>query len=291
MTRLDYYAPRALEHWASVLAAHDPAASQLATTIINARQQDRVDDDESSASSLNGPIAHVRVFGFISARPSLSSLFFGGTSLAGLREQLARAVDAPRVRSILLEIDSPGGSVYGVHETWHAIKQADQRKPVTAAIAGLGASAAYWLASAARRIVVTPSGDVGSIGVYGIHEDSTQFWAAKGIVHTIVSAGKNKIEGLDLVPMNDETRARMQRLVDQKYSQFVGDVAVGRHATSDAVRSGYGEGSVMCASDALDARLVDAIEPVDVAHDRMSRLAADADRRAELAALADLKWE
>jgi signal peptide peptidase SppA len=285
LARLDFYAPRALEHWAAALHAGDPAAGAAASAILAARGHGQ----DPEALEPRGPVAHVPVYGFLSARPSLSSLFFGGTSFAEIRAALARAVASPRVRSILLEIDSPGGAVYGAHETFQAIRAVDAVKPVTAAIGGLGASAAYWLASACRRISLTPSGDAGGIGVYGIHQDRTQFWAARGVTHTIVSAGTHKTEGLDVVPMTDAGKARLQRLVDQKYAQFVDDVAAGRRAAPDAVRVGYGEGGILGASDALQAGLVDAIEPVDSARDRMAGLAADANRRAELAALAGLR--
>jgi signal peptide peptidase SppA len=217
-----------------------------------------------------GGVAGYAIHGTVWPRRSLNMALFGGTSLSDLRAYLKQVVADRRVRSILLEIDSPGGSVYGVHETWQAIRAADAVKPVTAAIGGLAASAGYWLASACRRISLTPSGDAGGIGVYGIHQDRMKYWARQGVVHTVVSAGTHKAESLDLVPMTDGSKARLQRRVNQIYAQFVADVAAGRHATHEAVRSGFGQGAILAASDALAARLVDAIEPVDVTRNRLA---------------------
>lgn len=277
--RLEFYAPRALEHWASVLTPNHPAAHDIAATVLAARAIGRSDDEP------RGPIATVAVHGFLSARPSLSAMFFGGTAMSDLRATCAALARDPRVREVVLDIDSPGGSVYGVHETFLAIRELDQVKPVTAVVSALAASAGYWLASAARRIVVTPSGDVGSIGVYCVHQDRTAFWTAKGVTHTVIAAGAHKTDGLEVVPLTDDSKARLQRLCDAKYAQFVGDVALGRRTTADAVRAGYGEGSVLCAEDALTARLVDAIDTPDATHARLGRRAADAARHSELAAL------
>jgi signal peptide peptidase SppA len=282
--RLEVYAPQALERWAAVLDAGDPAGRAIAATVLRARGLE-LEDEDGGGTRIVGATAIVPVLGFLSARPSLSSLFFNGTAMSDLRRTAAALKTNPRVRDVYLEIDSPGGSVYGVHETWLALRALDAVKPVTALVTGLAASAGYWLASAARRILITPSGDAGSIGVYGVHEDRTQFFAAKGIVHTVVAAGAYKAETLDVVPLTDPAKARLQRLVDAKYAQFIGDVAAGRRTTADAVRTGYGEGGVLCADDALAARLVDGIEPTDVTYERASRLAADAARGVELAAL------
>ena len=132
-------------------------AGPLAAIVLEARSGAKHGARDETVAGL----AHIPVFGFLSSRPSLSSLFFGGASMAGIREAVAAAVAAPSVKGILLEIDSPGGAVYGAHETFAAIRAAASKKPVIAAITGLGASAGYWLAAAADRIVLTPSGDAG----------------------------------------------------------------------------------------------------------------------------------
>jgi signal peptide peptidase SppA len=279
--RLEYYAPRALEHWATVLTPNHPQAHDIAATVLQARARQETD----ATAALRGPVALVPIHGFLSARPSLSALFFGGTAMSDLRATFATLARDPKVREVVLDIDSPGGSVYGVHETFLAIRELAAVKPVTAVVSALAASAGYWLAAAAPRIVCTPSGDAGSIGVYGVHQDRTAYWQAKGVLHTVIAAGAHKTDGLELVALTDESRSRMQRICDAKYTQFIGDVAVGRRTTPDAVRAGYGEGGVLCAEDALTARLVDAIEPIEATHARLSRHAGDAARHAEVAAL------
>ncbi len=82
----------------------------------------------------------------------------------------ARSVDF-NIDTIVLDVDSPGGNYYGTPETSSKIRAARDSKPIIAVANSLAASAAYWIASAADEIVVTPSGDVGSIGVLAVHTD------------------------------------------------------------------------------------------------------------------------
>jgi signal peptide peptidase SppA len=233
-----------------------------------------------------GPVAHLPIFGMLGARPSLLTMIFGGTPLSSLRAALAQAVETPSVRTILLEIDSPGGSVHGTSETWQAIKAADQVKPVTAVVSGTAASAAYWLATAARRIVATPSSDIGGIGVYGVHADKTALYTAKGITHTVIAAGAKKTEGLEVVPLTEEAKAALQRRVDAAYGRFVTEVAAGRKTAPEIVRAGFGEGRVLAAEDALAAGLVDGIQTLEQTVAGFAGVVGDSRRREELAALA-----
>ena len=138
---LDFYAPA----WMEALAA-EPTNAQWATAVLARTRAQPPGEPEP----FTGPVAHVPIFGVLSGRASLMQHLFGGTALSSLRAALAQAIQTPSVRSILLEVDSPGGSVYQTSETWRAIKAADAIKPVTAVVTGCGASAAYWLASAAR---------------------------------------------------------------------------------------------------------------------------------------------
>jgi signal peptide peptidase SppA len=281
LDRLDVYAPAALEHWAAVLEARRPESQTILQALLAARGQ----ADDVVAERRRGPLAHLPIFGFLSARPSLSSLFFGGTSLQDLRAALAEAAEAPKVESVLLEIDSPGGSVYGLHQTWAAIRDVDRRKPVHAVITGLGASAAYWLASAARSIAIAPLGEAGSIGVVGVHADRSQYWTAQGVTHTVLTAGKHKAEGIDVKPLTPEAEQAITRRIEAAYAHFVADVAAGRGVTPAAVREGFGEGRLLAAEDAVAAGLADQIGTLeDVTAAQAGRI-SDVARRAELAAL------
>jgi ClpP class serine protease len=142
-----------------------------------------------------GGIAVIPLRGVITPRASLMSLLFGGgEGLEGFRANLRAALASKDVSQILLDIDSPGGSTDLVSETAAEVRSARQTKPVTAVANTMAASAAYAIASQANELAVTPSGDVGSIGVFAVHEDWTGFNEKFGVEPTYISAGKFKTE-------------------------------------------------------------------------------------------------
>ncbi|WP_229193601.1 S49 family peptidase, partial [Bradyrhizobium brasilense] len=94
-----------------------------------------------------------------------------GSSLTGVAAQVARAADDQDVAGIILDVDSPGGTVSATVEAAGAVAAASTKKPVIAVANTLAVSAAYWIASQAGELVMTPSADVGSIGAMIMHQD------------------------------------------------------------------------------------------------------------------------
>jgi ClpP class serine protease len=92
------------------------------------------------------------------------------------------------VRAIVLNIDSPGGSIFGTEELFNKIMAARGSKPITAVVNSVAASAAFWIASAADEIVITPGGMIGSVGVYMVHTDLSAAIAEDGVKETFISA-------------------------------------------------------------------------------------------------------
>jgi ClpP class serine protease len=103
--------------------------------------------------------------GALFRRANIFTAMSGATSYEILRADLQAALDDPAVKAIMLNIDSPGGEVSGTDELAQAIFDARGTKPIVAYVGGTGASAAYWLASAADKVVVSPTAVLGSIGV------------------------------------------------------------------------------------------------------------------------------
>jgi len=240
------------------------------------------DDDEAFDPRSAAPLVVVPLHGFLMRRATGLAAIFGARGLVDFQATLGAIAQAANVKQVVLDIDSGGGSVYGVHETWAAVRALSAIKPVTAVISGLAASGGYWIASAASRILLTPSGEAGSIGVFGVHADMSAFWAEKGVQHTVVSAGRFKTEATDLAPLSKDAQAAMQRRVDAHYASFVADVAAGRGVSTDAVRQGYGEGRVLAAEDAKAAGLVDGIQSLDTTLAILSDQLTDQARRSEL---------
>lgn len=218
-----------------------------------------------------GGVAVIPLKGLITKRPSFISLLFGGGGgLQSFRSAFREALGSEEIGSILIDIDSPGGSTDLISETAAEIRAARGTKPVIAISNTLAASAAYWIAAQADEIIVTPSGEVGSIGVFAVHEDWSGFNEAMGVMPTYVSAGRFKTELNPDEPLSEEAKAALQATVDEFYELFVIDVAAGRGASVDAVRNGYGEGRVVTAQRAVALGMADRVETYEATVARLA---------------------
>lgn len=211
---------------------------------------------------VTGGVAVISLRGVLTARPSLLNLLMGGTGggLALFRSCLREAIGSDEIGSILLEIDSPGGSTDLMAEVAAEIRAYRGEKPIIALANIQACSGAYWLASAADEVVVTPSGRAGSIGVYVIHIDESGLEEQIGIKSTYVSAGKYKIEGNPSEPLDEDAQAALQEIVDDYYALFVEGVAAGRGATAAQVEGGFGQGRVLTAKTAVKEGLADRVD-------------------------------
>lgn len=228
-----------------------------------------------------GIVSVITIRGVIEHHSTWMTDMFGGTSVDAIRASLREALAQPEVMGIVLDIDSPGGGVSGITELAAEIRGARGTKPILAIANTMAASAAYWLAAQADEVYVTPSGQAGSIGVYAVHEDISRALDQAGVTATIISAGKYKTEGNEFEPLSDDARDTMQHRCDVFYDQFVKDIASGRGITAAAVRSGYGEGRVLLAQDALAESLVDGIAALDAVIRQAGRASRAAAPRAE----------
>lgn len=210
-----------------------------------------------------GGVAVIPILGTIIPRADLINESSGAISTQRTTVRLREALADPEVGAIVLDIDSPGGQVGGVVELADEIYAARGVKPITAVANNLAASAAYWIASSADEIVVTPSGEVGSIGVLTMHQDISQHLENEGVNVSLISAGRYKVEANPYSPLNDEARAAIQSRVDEYYDMFVDSVARGRGVPIDEVRGGFGEGRVVGAQTAVDLGMADRISTLD----------------------------
>lgn len=186
-----------------------------------------------------------------------------GTSTEAFGRAFSAALVSDNIAGIVIDIDSPGGSVYGTTMLADKVFAARGVKPVVAVANSLAASAAYWIGSAAEKFVVTPSGDVGSIGVWSAHEDWSKYLDEMGIKTTMVSAGRYKTEGHPYGPLDDEAKAEMQRRVDAFYEDFIQAVARNRGVRTPAVRNGFGQGRVVNSKEAEAEGMVDGVMSLD----------------------------
>lgn len=206
-------------------------------------------------------VAIIAIDGPIAPKANLFTQVSGGASAQIVEQQVRDAAVDPAVRSILLEIDSPGGSVQGVPEVGAAVREAAMRKPVVAWTAGTMASGAYWIASQADRVFIgnATSPVVGSIGVVATHVDVSRAEQARGIKTTEITAGKYKRIASSYEPLSAEGRATIQDQVDAIYEGFVEAVAEGRDVSVRTVLSKMADGRVFIGKQAIDAGLADGV--------------------------------
>ena len=202
-------------------------------------------------------IAWLPLYGPISQKPDMWMELFGGTSTEEFGAVFDGMMADSSIGAVLIEVDSPGGSVYGVHELSEKIFNARGKKPIIVAVNSLAASAAYHIASAADEIIVTPSGEVGSVGVFAMHTDISELEKQMGVKRTFVQAGKYKTEGNPYQPLESEAQKAMQSRVDEYYDVMTADIGKYRGTTQLDVKRNFAEGRVVGATDAIRRGMAD----------------------------------
>ena len=187
----------------------------------------------------------------------------GLTSYEGIAAQLRAAGSDPEVRSVLLDISSPGGEAAGMAGLADLIRSVRQSKPVTAFVNDMAASAAYGIASAANEIVISPTSILGSIGVVMLHADRSGELAAQGVKPTLIFAGSHKVDGNPFEPLSDAVRADLQASVDAHYRQFLDTVASGRGRKLTADMARATEARTFIGAEAISLGLADRIASFD----------------------------
>lgn len=246
--------PSRLRQWVAALASEEPDEQ------IRARF-----DAGQRPAALSGPgVGVIPIVGPISQRTTLLEALFGyGTSTTSIGAQIKALVADQSVKAIVLDVDSPGGSVFGVQELAQLILDAREVKPVIAMANSLMASAAYWIGASATEVVASPSAMVGSVGVVVVHMDESKMLEKIGVKPTFITAGKYKAEGDPAQPLSEAGREHLQGMVDAYYGAFVGGVARGRGVSVADVRTNYGQGRLLTAREAMAVGMIDRIATLD----------------------------
>lgn len=219
--------------------------------------------------AVKGKVGVIPVWGPVQQRMSSELMKAGGTPLDFISRAFDRMMADPSIGAIVMHFDSPGGSSFGVEELSTKIYNARGTKPIYAMADSVAASAAYWLATSADMVICTPSGLVGSVGVYVMHVSEEKALADAGLAVSLVSAGKYKTELASHLPLSDDAKANLQRHVDTIHDAFIGSLKRNRNTTVENVRTNYGQGRVLNAADALASGMIDRILSYE---DLLSRL-------------------
>ncbi len=177
--------------------------------------------------SIGSCVAVVPINGEISMEGQPSSLFSPGTpNAADIAAAIKRASKKPNVKAIVLEINSPGGSVVGSRLIRHAIDESD--KPVVAYLSEMAASGGYYIASGADYIVSDPNTITGSIGVLTMFTDARELLKKIGVNVTAITTGEHKTMGAFFKGLSPSDRQIVESLINETYQEFVQVVEEGR---------------------------------------------------------------
>ncbi|MDG9890406.1 S49 family peptidase [Pseudomonas juntendi] len=203
--------------------------------------------EETRRVTLRGNVALVPVIGPIFRYANLFTEISGATSTQVLGSDIQRALEDPKVKSIVLNIDSPGGVASGINELAELIYQGRSRKRIVAYIGGIGASAAYWIASAAHEIVIDEASLAGSIGV-----------VVEAVVDDEKASGRTRYQIVSRNAPNkrpdlgtEEGRAKLGETIDALGDVFVGKVARNLDVAAEQVPEMGDHGGIRVGADAV----------------------------------------
>ncbi len=206
--------------------------------------------------SIRDGTAVIPVSGPITAQDSLFSFFFGGTPLDVFVKDFQKALHDDSVKAILLNVDSPGGVAVGPCEVAEMIYKARDKKPIWAYIGRNGCSAAYWLASAAEKVIANRSAVVGSIGVVTavpVQENPDEQGYRN--IEIVSSNAVNKRPD----PRTADGMAEIRRELDSLETEFINGVSKYRNVSPETVRRDFGRGGVVVGTEAQASMMVDSL--------------------------------
>ncbi|MBB4520490.1 UNVERIFIED_ORG: signal peptide peptidase SppA [Rhizobium sophorae] len=258
--------PRKAEQIVAMLelrAASGPRSEPYRKNSAAVREQVRTTKGTAAVFNLFGPI--------MPRAEALEDVSQQAALLVPFQKAFTESASDPTLAGMVINIDSPGGWMDLVPETAAMIRKARRPdRPIVAVANTLAASAAYWIASAADELIVTPSGEVGSIGVYVVHQDISERLAAEGIRMQFFAEGPRKTEINPFEPMSQEAGTALQARVRYGYDLFVADVAKGRRVSESVVRADpeksdkhFGGGRVYGAKEAVRLGMADRVATLD----------------------------
>jgi capsid assembly protease len=248
----------------------------LATDIELAARRgelEAVRSDKSEYASLamparRGKVGVIDVHGPIVPNLTLASYITsfvrGGTILETFSAALLGLAEDESCESIVLHFDSPGGQVSGVAEAAELIASVSESKPVYGYASGMMCSAAYWMGSACRKIVASPTAEIGSIGCVMVVMDDTEFMKKLGIQQRVFKSGVSPKKWGDPFDASNPDAAEqaasdIQATVDAIGDAFVSQVAANRRVSRKKVVSEFGQGGTMLGAEAARVGMVDSV--------------------------------
>jgi signal peptide peptidase SppA len=233
----------------------------------------------------SGSIAILGLTGILTQRADMFTEYSGGTSLESFSANFRQALSDPNITTILLMVDSPGGSVYLVQETADLVfNSRGQGTSIIAVANSMAASAAYWIACQADELVVTPSGEVGSVGVLCMHENMAAMDEMMGVECTYLTYPENgfKSEGNPHEALSEEAKVYLKARIAEYGEAFEASVARGRGVRVARVQKDFGRGRMVGASAAVSLGMADRAASMQDVIDKLTKKKGRNGARAEV---------
>ena len=206
----------------------------------------------------------IPITGAISLEPDINLFFLRQGVVQEVVSKLRMAEADSHIQSVVLLINSPGGSAYGSEQIWHEVRLLKQQKPVIASMGDYAASGGYYISCAADSIIAQATTLTGSIGIFGIIPNLNGLADKIGVNFDIVKTNRFSDFAFPTRQMTDEEKNIMQMNINQGYRLFIQRCAEGRGMAPEAIEK-VAEGRVWTGAEAQKLGLVDQIGGIDLA--------------------------
>ena len=211
-----------------------------------------------------GPLAVVTIAGTLVNNDDRWNRYFGEVGYPEIRDAVMEAVDHPEVKAILLNMDTPGGQVSGITETFDFLQTVDKKhKPIYTHASSSMASGGYWLGVVGRRVTTSELAVVGSIGVVTVHASYERMYKEKGIDITVLRQGEFKALGNPYEKLSEKAKTKIEEEMKVIYDTFLTTVSDAREIPVPRLKDTAAEGRVFYGKQAVEVGLADAIESFD----------------------------
>lgn len=217
-------------------------------------------------------VAMIHIKGSLVSGSAGYGLFYGAVGYDDLRCALSAAVSNPNVSAILLNVDSGGGAVAGVHELSQVISRVNAIKPVVTYAGGVMGSAATWLGRAASYVYCAETSITGSIGIIMVHMERSKMLEEMGVKVTVIRAGAEKALATPYEPLPDKARENFQRQADGLYKIFIGAMADYCQVSYEVADEKFGQGREFLGKEAVSAGLIDKVGTLEDAFAKCMKL-------------------
>lgn len=214
------------------------------------------------AETDSGLVAVIPITGVIRPMNDAITRRLGGTALSSVVAEYLQALSNSQVSHIVFYLETPGGSVAGLSEISALIEANAKKKPTSAVIGSMCASAGYWIAAGIPNVRANADSLIGSIGVIVMDVSVARVYKEFGFDIDVITYGERKADGNPFAPMSEGRHSAFQEQVDEYGAMFVNHVAKARKVSPETVRADFGDGKVFPGRNALQRGMIDALVPM-----------------------------